>query len=913
MKKTISFILCLSLAAATVMPAYALEQDTAETNPPATDAPETDSTKITKGDITADGIVDVTDLTELSLALIGDRELSDEQMKAADVDDTGEVNLADLAKIRQFLSKKIPSLENIPENDPSKMPYDFFITSGSSSEYRELKEALELDSEEFSKYLIKTNNGIRTKKQAEEFISAVDKVSLLGNIKGNIYAIIYDKGISAVTQKEYEKINISIKTDDEKRVSYEFLPFSEPSELYQGWADKRPNSSIYETPLQNNAGNFRVYAVSEPERSTDPYIIIAGINDITVRIMYYTDNADDINIQSWLDWTSLVSVEDYDKPNEDQPAESVPPRYYYDLHFNDYENLSDNLLASMYEKADENKANGAHSEEFEKFLELLKGNGSVWVPAIDGEEPEWRNKSGFYNISMVEDLFGKPCLFFNFADEDSNSYIKVTDVSEEFKKLGTKSTVRFLKAMDKTPDDDFFAYDQSETKIIELTDGTSVEAIFGKITKTETSWDGSIISDTRTRVHFLYNGLFVSVCCRPETLEAGLLEKLSLKSIPLNNYKFDSTPVFLIRNKEKVNTQFGERELYFNHVFTADGNSYNSDVPQYKPGVTMPTYEEEISTFINLGKNDRKLTLKNKTLLKKATELAKNAALYKDCELIKIDPKPYDECETSLKLIYRDENGELKPLTVYYNNGGSASWIDNAEIQEFIILMIEQGYLEGTNFLKAVTTVPDKTPVETDHPDPPLVFDVKSISEYNGLKQAMEQSDEELKQYIASMEGHFSLNDRESAEKFTEQIDKLSFPKIISGKVSDIDLTTGKSLSGETYEYWHVSVNSENGEWVRYNYYPDTAPDSFDYDKIGEAKNATVAIWGTPLQNNDGSIKIYADYMIPHSSGTGYLVTMFTAINGETFTVSYYTHDPDKDYLTILKSASLVNIDGLDE
>ena len=206
MKKTISFILCLSLAAATVMPAYALEQVTAETNPPATDAPETDSTKITKGDITADGIVDVTDLTELSLALIGDRELSDEQMKAADVDDTGEVNLADLAKIRQFLSKKIPSLENIPENDPSKMPYDFFITSGSSSEYRELKEALELDSEEFSKYLIKTNNGIRTKKQAEEFISAVDKVSLLGNIKGNIYAIIYDKGISAVTQKEYEKI-----------------------------------------------------------------------------------------------------------------------------------------------------------------------------------------------------------------------------------------------------------------------------------------------------------------------------------------------------------------------------------------------------------------------------------------------------------------------------------------------------------------------------------------------------------------------------------------------------------------------------------------------------------------------------------------------------------------------------------
>ncbi len=724
MKKTISFILCLSLAAATVMPAYAIEQDTAETNSPATNAPETDSTKITKGDIVADDIVDVTDLTELSLALIGDKELSDEQMKAADVDDTGEVNLADLAKIRQFLSKKIPSLEVTPETDPEQN--------------------------------------------------------------------------------------------------------------------------------QN------------------------------------------------------------DKPNENPPAESVTPSYYYDLYFNDYENLSDNLLASMYEKEDESKAIGAYSEGFEKYLESVQEKSSVWVPLIDGEEPEWRDKEGFYNISLVEDLFGKPCLFFHFADEESNSYIKVTDVSEEFKKFGTKSTTAFLKAMDKTPEDGFFSYDQSETKIIDLPDGTSVEAIFGKITKTETSWDGSTVSDTRTYVHFLYNGSFVSVCCRPETLEAGLLEKFSLKSIPINHYRFDSTPVFLIRNKEKVNTQYGEREYYFNHVFTADGNSYNGSVPQYKPEA-MPTYEEEISTFMNLGKRDRKLTLKNKTLLKKATELAKNAALYKECEMIKVEPKPYDECETHLELIYRDENGELKPLTVYYNNGGSGSWIDNAEIQEFIILMIEQGYLEGTNFLKAVTTVPDITPVETDHPDPPLGFEVKSISEYNGLKQAMEQSDEELKQYIASMEGHFSLNDRESAEKFTEQIDKLSFPKIISGKVSAINLTTGKSSSGESYEHWYTTVKSENGEWVRYTYYPDTAPDSFDYNKIGEAKNATVAIWGTPLQNNDGSIKIYADYMIPHSSGTGYLITMYAAINGETFTVSYYTQDPDKEYLTILKSASLVNIDGLDE
>lgn len=62
------------------------------------------------GDINADGKADLTDLTELSLALVGDSELTAVQQKAADVDGDGEVKLADLAKFRQFLSKVISSL-----------------------------------------------------------------------------------------------------------------------------------------------------------------------------------------------------------------------------------------------------------------------------------------------------------------------------------------------------------------------------------------------------------------------------------------------------------------------------------------------------------------------------------------------------------------------------------------------------------------------------------------------------------------------------------------------------------------------------------------------------------------------------------------------------------------------------------
>lgn len=60
-----------------------------------------------KGDIDGSKIIDVSDVTELSLILIGDKVISDAQYQAADVDGDGKVSLADLARIKQYLSKKI--------------------------------------------------------------------------------------------------------------------------------------------------------------------------------------------------------------------------------------------------------------------------------------------------------------------------------------------------------------------------------------------------------------------------------------------------------------------------------------------------------------------------------------------------------------------------------------------------------------------------------------------------------------------------------------------------------------------------------------------------------------------------------------------------------------------------------------
>ncbi|MCQ2464280.1 MAG: dockerin type I repeat-containing protein [Oscillospiraceae bacterium] len=61
-------------------------------------------------DLNSDGRTDLSDLTEMSLMLIGDIKFTENQKIAADVDHDSTVSLADLSKLKQYLSRVITSL-----------------------------------------------------------------------------------------------------------------------------------------------------------------------------------------------------------------------------------------------------------------------------------------------------------------------------------------------------------------------------------------------------------------------------------------------------------------------------------------------------------------------------------------------------------------------------------------------------------------------------------------------------------------------------------------------------------------------------------------------------------------------------------------------------------------------------------
>ncbi|MDO5150350.1 MAG: dockerin type I repeat-containing protein [Oscillospiraceae bacterium] len=106
MKKIVALILSLSIVSASALSAVSAEVTGDEI-----------STVNEAGDVNGDGKVDVTDLSVLSIALADGKGLAEAQLKAADVDRDGKAALSDLARIRQYLSKVIVSLDSASDEN----------------------------------------------------------------------------------------------------------------------------------------------------------------------------------------------------------------------------------------------------------------------------------------------------------------------------------------------------------------------------------------------------------------------------------------------------------------------------------------------------------------------------------------------------------------------------------------------------------------------------------------------------------------------------------------------------------------------------------------------------------------------------------------------------------------------------
>jgi len=197
----------------------------------------------------------------------------------------------------------------------------------------------------------------------------------------------------------------------------------------------------------------------------------------------------------------------------------------YSAYFSDYDDLSKNFVDNL-KRINEDIAETEENTSISilRYLENVESSNTVMVPQVSGEKIKLRKKENYYSISLeTKDLYSRPWLFFSFDDDDSNSYVKITDFTEELEELKTDNILEFMKQMDPIPDDDKFypPYVTTDLKSVDM-NGQFVDVIFSQME-----------NDNRIYANFLYDNSMVIVCCSQEKIDSGFLNEFGLGMLEL--------------------------------------------------------------------------------------------------------------------------------------------------------------------------------------------------------------------------------------------------------------------------------------------------------------------------------------------------------------------------------------------
>ncbi len=184
-------------------------------------------------------------------------------------------------------------------------------------------------------------------------------------------------------------------------------------------------------------------------------------------------------------------------------------------------------------------------------------------------------------------------------------------------------------------------------------------------------------------------------------------------------------------------------------------------------------------------------------------------------------------------------------------------------------------------------------PGVSDPPKSEPSISLRSMQALAEMRAMIECEDEEqLGRYLNSVEGGGARN-RQDLIDFVALVDNTPCAWLLQGDVTHLSHQKGTSVdTGEPYEIFYVSVESENGEWVRLEYKLSVEDVAAHMDalrqKIGEAN-----LLSSPISTADGRLTLHIETREPHLSGTGDLITWQGEMDGIALAIVYYVPDAD--------------------
>lgn len=173
-------------------------------------------------------------------------------------------------------------------------------------------------------------------------------------------------------------------------------------------------------------------------------------------------------------------------------------------------------------------------------------------------------------------------------------------------------------------------------------------------------------------------------------------------------------------------------------------------------------------------------------------------------------------------------------------------------------------------------------------PEPDFSINLRSIAALTEMREMIECEDEQLlEEYLRSIEGG-GAQSRQDLIDFVALTDRMPYAWIVDGEVTWLYHQASTSEdTHEPYEIYSVTVEAENGEWIRYSYRLGQQEVLLCLLEVSEELGDRNVLPAT-AQSADGRMKVYFETREPHPSGQGDVITWWGLIDDKFCEITYF-------------------------
>ena len=176
-----------------------------------------------------------------------------------------------------------------------------------------------------------------------------------------------------------------------------------------------------------------------------------------------------------------------------------------------------------------------------------------------------------------------------------------------------------------------------------------------------------------------------------------------------------------------------------------------------------------------------------------------------------------------------------------------------------------------------------------DPPEPPAEITVNNIAELEQMRAMLASEDEQaLNEYLSAFSGGYWS--KQDLTEFLNLVDSTPYAEILQGEIIWLNYSRGTDQAGVPYETLNVSIEAEDGTWVRYRYIL-SVEDATEHLEMLTQQVGNENLLTSILDTADGRLALHTETRKPHPSGTGDLVTWWGELDSTVVEIAYYVDD----------------------